>query len=75
MKYTIGLDTCGYTEKPQKAEIAGISIRVAQNIQERELEELADLIGNQGYTFLPALMNGGQEKGEFPVYALVCIGF
>ena len=42
MTFKIGLDIYGYTEKPQKAEIAGISRRVAQNVQELELEELAD---------------------------------
>ena len=65
MTFTIGLDIYGYTEKPQKAEIAGISRRVAQNMQELELEELADLIGNKGHAFLPALMNGSRKRENF----------
>lgn len=65
MTFTIGIDMRGYARKPQKAEIAGISMRVAQNMQERELEELADMIGNKGHAFLPALMNGGRKRENF----------
>lgn len=65
MVFKIGLGFCGYTQKPQKKEIAQISREVTQNYQEKEMEELAQLIGNEGYSFIPAFMKGERKQQNF----------
>lgn len=60
----MAFDTHGYTNKPQKEEIAGISKRVV-HVEQKELEELIDLIGKKGCSFLPAFMNGSRKKENF----------
>lgn len=65
MVFKIGLGFCGYTQKPQKKEIAQISREVTQNYQEKEMEELAQSIGNEGYSFIPAFMKGERKKQNF----------
>lgn len=65
MTFKIGMSFRGYTRKPKGKEAAIISREVIQNVQEREMEELACLIGNEGYAFVPASMNGERKRQNF----------
>lgn len=62
MKIKASLDNKAYLSKPQKGEISAISNRIAKHPVSLELWELADKIGNKGYTFCPASFLDGRRK-------------
>lgn len=64
MKIKVSLDIQNYLEKPKRKEMAGISMRIAQNKVEEEPEQLGNLIGNQGHTFCPAVFTHGERKKD-----------
>ena len=65
MKVNVSLDTVRYSKKPEgKEQIIAISNRIAGYAVNMGLEELADKVGNQGYTFCPAVFDGGRRREE-----------
>lgn len=73
MRVYASLDQKGYTEKPEK-EYA--SIRIREKVwQEFEVSELADKIGNQGYTVVPAHLVGGRKSENCVAMQLFMLDF
>lgn len=62
-----------YSNKPDRSEMAYISNNITGNIREIEIEELAQLVGENGHPFTPAIFNGSRRSENFisqQVYAL-----
>lgn len=73
MKAYLSLDTKSLKEKPVGKEIPVIKYRTANNWCSLEISELANYVGNQGYTMIPAhLENGIKAKNctEMELFAL-----
>ena len=65
MKVKISLDTVGYSKKPdEKEDIIGISSRIARCSVNMEMEEIADKVGNAGYSFCPAVFSEKRRTKE-----------
>lgn len=63
MKVNISLDDYAYSSKPDsKKEIMQISCRIASNPTCMEVKEIAQLVGEKGYTFCPAIFCGGNRR-------------
>ena len=70
------LDKTGYTQKPSGKEIGKISTRIVNNIYEsKNIREIADLIGNHGHTWCPAIFNGKRNKNNFKEIQLIALDF
>ena len=64
MKVNVSLDTVRYSKKPEgKDQIIAINNRIAGYAVTMELGEFVDKVGNQGYTFCPAVFFGGRRRG------------
>lgn len=65
MEVQVSLDTIGYREKPErKEEIKAIHNRLPLNRVTVELQDLADRVGNRGYSFSPSVFSNGKRKAE-----------
>ena len=63
----VSLDTVGYSMKPGKWEIAGISNRIGsskQHISMSDIKFFAEDVGQYGISFAPATFKGGVRKAE-----------
>ena len=58
-KLEINIDTVGYSQKPN-SNSGYINNRVVKNIEEISISEFADQVGNQGKTFIRALVKGAR---------------
>lgn len=66
MMVSICLDKKGFINKDEaKKEIASISKQIAEEKCTLELESAADLIGNKGHTFCPAIFFEGRRRSEY----------
>lgn len=61
---TLCIDHCRYTTKPQGKEISAISTRITQQEVNDSIPHIADMIGNRGQTFTPAIFHGSKRKKE-----------
>lgn len=59
MRVNVSIDNAGNKVKAYGREIPRMKRRVAGNWQEIELQELADLNGNEGYAIIPAHLESG----------------
>ena len=59
MRVSVSIDNTGNKVKAYGREIPRMKRRVAGNWQEIELQELADLNGNEGYAIIPAHLENG----------------
>lgn len=59
MRVSVSIDNTGNEAKPYGKDIPKMKRRVADNWQKMELQELANLNGNEGYTIIPAHLEGG----------------
>lgn len=75
MKVFVSLDTKAYCEKPKGNMIPVIRHRCALNWQQIELDELADMVGNKGYTMVPARLEGGLKAENFTAIQLFTLDF
>ena len=69
----IHLDHKKYKSKPQKNEVVRISNRITHITTDCEVKEFIEEVGNNGQTFMPALMVGKRISNNFQgqqVYAL-----
>ncbi len=64
MKVKASIDAAGYSGKPVHGEIVKINRRIAKCSRELEVQEIADLVGNKGHTFCPAVFSEGKRKKE-----------
>lgn len=64
MKVKASIDAAGYSGKPVHGEIVKINRRIAKCSSELEVQEIADLVGNKGHTFCPAVFSEGKRKKE-----------
>lgn len=64
MNLTVSLDNQSYKTKPTKMDITKISGRIAACQCTADVQELANKIGMEGYTFCPAVFRGGKRKAE-----------
>lgn len=64
MNVTISLDQTPYYEKPDEDTIKEISNRIARrsNRTVLSINEMADIVGNKGHTFCPAVYRMGRRK-------------
>ena len=58
------IDHCNYTTKPHGKEISAISTRITQQEVNDTIPHIADMIGNRGQTFTPAIYHGNKRKKE-----------
>ena len=73
MKINIG--TKQYRKKPTHYEFRSISNEVIGNIVDLPLEEIIDRVGNKGYTFTRAIMQGGRKKENFKTQQFLVLDF
>ena len=64
MKVKASIDAAGYSGKPVHGEIVKINRRIAKCSRELEVQEIADLVGNKGHTFCPAVFSEGKRKKD-----------
>ena len=70
------LDTIQYTKKPSGKDIGMISRRITNNIYStKNIYKIADLIGNRGHTWCPAIFNEKRSKDTFREIQLVALDF
>lgn len=65
MKIKIHLDQKRYSSKPQQRDIIEINKSITNKITECEIRDFIDMVGNNGQTFMPGLMNGARKKENF----------
>lgn len=73
MKAYLSLDTQSFQKKPERGFIPKIRYRTADNWKLMELSEIADYVGNQGYTMIPAHLENGikaENCTEMQLFAL-----
>ena len=64
MKVKVSIDGAGYSRKPVQGEIVKINQRIANNSRELDVKEIADMVGNKGHTFCPAVFSKGKRRKE-----------
>ena len=65
MKIKIHLDQERYSSKPQQRDIIRINKSITNKITECEIRDFIDMVGNNGQTFMPGLMNGTRKNENF----------
>lgn len=76
MVITISMDTIGRTSKTtDRNEIKRIRCRSVDNRVMGELKDFAHKIGDEGYTFFPALLEGGTKSENFVSMQLFVLDF
>lgn len=75
MKVSVGLDQRAYGAKPGKHEIPGIKRRAACNWQDIEIAELAQMVGENGCSMIPAQMEGGLSAANCRAEQLFVLDF
>ena len=73
-KLEINIDTVGYSQKPN-SNSGYINNRVVKNIEEISISEFADQVGNQGKTFIRALVKGARTIENFVQQKLLVLDF
>ena len=65
MKIKIHLDQKRYSRKPQQRDVIEINKSITNKITECEIRDFIDMVGNNGQTFMPGLMNGAHKNENF----------
>ena len=71
----VSLDYKKYNSKPSGGEIGRISKEIYKKTCEISLDELADLVGNDGCTFAPAVFANARTIAEVKEIQLLCLDF
>lgn len=71
----INIDTIGYKKKPNKEIVGIINNRVAKNIEKLSPSDFSDRVGNQGKTFIRALIKGARNNANFIQQKLLVLDF
>lgn len=65
MKVKVHLDSKEYMKKPQGNVVGQIVNRIITKITYIDVGNLAEVVGNNGVAFVPAIMNGAKKKENF----------
>ena len=71
----ITLDNKYYISKPSKEEIGKINNRLSEHYYVTDIRKTAELIGNKGCTWCPAIFNGKRKKENFIEIQLIALDF
>ncbi len=71
----VSLDTISYQHKPNDYDIKLINNRLIKSKAEISIERLADLVGNKGRTFAPAIFGKKRTSDEVLEIQLLCLDF
>ena len=74
MKVSVSIDSRNYTAKPKGGECGIIRKRAAQRWSVVDLGDFADRVGNQGYSFVPAHLEGGGKASDFKESMIISDG-
>ena len=74
-KLKVKIDYEALTKKPDGKERAKISKRIPEKMYEVTVEELADIVGNKGHTFLPAYLDGVRDTKHFVSQKVFALDF
>ena len=75
MKVHVSLDNQFMDRKPEKDMYGTMKYRIAERWMEIEVEELAELVGNQGYAMIPAKLVGGISAKHCEAMELFTLDF
>ena len=75
MKVFASLDGAGYSQKPSGNMIPTIKKRIPAGWQEIEIDELAYLVGEDGYAIMPAHLEGGLRAENCTAMQLFMLDF
>ncbi len=74
-KVYVGYDSKAKEKKPEKGEIVGSKRRAVDHWAEIDLEDLAELIGNQGHSMVPGHLVGGLKAENCTGMQLFALDF
>lgn len=74
MNIYVSIDERGYTEKPER-EIVSIKKRAVENWCCMEVRDLADLVGNKGFSMVPGHLMGGMKSSNCTEMQLFALDF
>lgn len=74
MNIYVSIDERGYTEKPER-EIVSIKKRAVENWSCMEVRELADLVGNKGFSMVPGHLVDGMKSSNCTEMQLFALDF
>lgn len=74
-EFKLNIDSASYRKKPIGKDIASISNRLSSCTVTATPAQIADLVGNQGKSMLPAIMNGGRKNENFVEQSVYAIDF
>lgn len=74
-EFKLNIDSASYRKKPIGKDIASISKRLSSCTVMAPPAHIADLVGNQGKSMLPAIMNGGRKNENFVEQSVYAIDF
>lgn len=75
MKVHVSLDNQSMSGKPNRTMYGAMRRRIAERWMEIEVEELAELVGNQGYAMIPAKLVGGISQENCQAMELFTLDF
>lgn len=64
MEVMVHLHTTEYTKKPKGKVVGDISTDIVKKVTKISIPDLADVVGNHGMTFTPAVLSGGQRLSK-----------
>ena len=64
MEVMVHLHTTEYTEKPEGKVVGDISKEIVKKVTKISISDLADVVGNHGMTFTPAVLSGGRRLSK-----------
>lgn len=74
-KFKVQVDYESLIKKPEKEQTIYISRRITENELEVTIEELADIVGNKGHTFLPAYLDSVRNSTNFVYQKIFALDF
>ncbi len=75
MEIKLSLHNIGFKQKPDKKMIVKITNQIAQCEAVYDIETVADLVGNEGHTFSPAVFKGKRKADCFQEMQLFALDF
>ena len=75
MEIKLSLHNIGFKQKPDKKMIVKITNQIAQCEAVYDIETVADLVGNEGHTFSPAVFRGKRKADCFQEMQLFALDF
>lgn len=71
----VSIDNQGYKDKPKGKEVGLIKQRTSGNWKHIRIKTLANLVGNEGYTIVPAKMEGGLKAENAKAMQIITLDF